>query len=144
MSDNNLLSKRPMTICMKLDGNMDLNNLTSLHDDKCQLTFREKQSESPGLYSLNQYRECRCGIPTVIETASANHDIHFRDGYGVSECFVDEASELRIGQTKKNPRCPNQLFTRPYATIPYMGRGSGNSYLESQLLPGEQTKERKQ
>ena len=52
--------------------------------------------------------------------------------------------KLRIGQTRKNPKCPVQLFTRPYATVPYMGRGSGNSYVESQLRPGEATAEKKQ
>ena len=144
MSNNNLISNRPMTSCMKIDGSMDLHNLTSLHDDSCELTFREKQSGGPGIYSLNQYRECECGVPKVIETASANPEIQFRDGFGVSECFIDEDSELRVGQTRKNPRCPNQLFTRPYATVPYMGRGSGNSFLESQLRRGEATAEKKQ
>ena len=144
MSNNNLFSNRPMTTCMKMDGNMDLHNLTSLDNDSCQLTFREKQSESPGIYSLNQYRECECGIPKVIETASANPEVQFRDGYGVSECYVDDDSELRVGQTKKNPKCPIQLFTRPYATVPYMGRGSGDSYLESQIRVGEDTAEKKQ
>ena len=71
MSNNNLISNRPMTSCMKIDGSMDLHNLTSLHDDSCELTFREKQSGGPGIYSLNQYRECECGVPKVIETASA-------------------------------------------------------------------------
>ena len=42
MSNNNLISNRPMTSCMKIDGSMDLHNLTSLHDDSCELTFREK------------------------------------------------------------------------------------------------------
>ena len=143
MSNNNLISNRPMTSCMKIDGSMDLHNLTSLHDDSCELTFREKQSGGPGIYNLNQYRECEAGIPGVIDCASANPEIQFRDGYGVSEFFVDEDSELRVGQTRKNPKCPNQLFTRPYATVPYMGRGSGNSFLESQLRPGEATAEKK-
>jgi hypothetical protein len=144
MSNNNLISNRPMTSCMKIDGTMDLHNLTSLHDDSCELTFREKQSGGPGIYSLNQYRDCECGVPKVVETASSNPEVQFRDGYGVSECFIDEDSELRVGQTRKNPKCPNQLFTRPYATVPYMGRGSGNSFLESQLRPGEATAEKKQ
>ena len=144
MSNNNLFSNRPMTSCMKMDGSMDLHNLTSLDNDSCQVTFKDKQSESPGIYKLNQYRECECGIPKVIETASANAEVQFRDGYGVSECYIDDDSELRVGQTKKNPKCPIQLFARPYATVPYMGRGSGNSFVESQLRPGEATSERRQ
>ena len=30
MSNNNLFSNRPMINCMKMDGTMDLHNLTSL------------------------------------------------------------------------------------------------------------------
>ena len=86
-----------------MDGSMDLHNLTSIHDDSCELTFREKQSQSPGVYKLNQYRECECGIPNVVETAVANPEVQFRDGYGVSECNVDDDTELRIGQSRKNP-----------------------------------------
>tara|TARA_B100000795_G_C22803805_1_gene443521 strand:- start:187 stop:852 length:666 start_codon:yes stop_codon:yes gene_type:complete len=144
MSNNNLFSNRPMTSCMKIDGNMDLNNLSSLRNDSCHITFKDKQSESPGIYNLNQYRECDCGIPKVIETASSNPEVQFRDGYGVSECFIDDDTELRVGQTKKNPKCPIQLFTRPYSTVPYMGRGSGDSNVESQLRPGESTGEKRQ
>ena len=53
-------------------------------------------------------------------------------------------SQSSVLTKRKNPKCPIQLFTRPYATVPYMGRGSGNSYVESQLRPGEATGERKQ
>ena len=104
MSNNNLFNNRPMTSCMKMDGSMDLHNLCSLDNDSCHITFKDKQSESPGIYNLNQYRECECGIPKVIETASANPEVQFKDGYGISECFVDEESELRVGQTKKKSK----------------------------------------
>jgi len=31
-------------------------------------------------------------------------------------------------------KCPNQLFTRPYSTVPYMGRGPGNTKTEYLIL----------
>ena len=144
MSSNRLSNPRPYTFCMNHEGKLDVHGLNKLNEDECEKVFRDKQSESPGIYRLNQYRECVCGVPNVIETAVENPEIQFRDGFGISECFVDEDSELRIGKTKKNPKSPNQLFTRPYRTVPYMGRGSGNSFLESQLRPGEATSERRQ
>ena len=141
---NNLLNPDKYKNCIKHDGKMNLHGKNRLNEDGCEKIFRTKQSESPGIYQLNNYRDCDCGIPNVIETAVENPEIQFRDGYGVSDCFVDDDSQLRIGRTKKNPKCPNQLFTRPYKTVPYMGRGSGDSFLESQLRPGEATLEKKQ
>ena len=79
------------------------------------------------------------GIPNVVETAVENPMIQFRDGYGISEYYTDESSGLRIGETKKKSQSSQPTLTRPYATVPYMGRGSGNSFVESQLRIGEDT-----
>ena len=143
MSNNNL-TNNPYKTCIKHDGKLRVNTLNSLNNDSCEKVFRNKQSESPGIYSLSQYKNCNCGVPEVIETAVENPEIQFRDGYGISECFIDDDSKLRVGKTRRAPKCPNQLFTRPYKTVPYMGRGSGNNFIESQLRPGEATLEKKQ
>ena len=144
MSSNNLNSNRPYTTFIKHDGKLNVHGLNRLNEDNCEKTFATKQSESPGIYQLSQYKSPNCGMPEVVETAVQNPEIQFRDGYGIADCFVDDATQLRIGKTKKNPKSPNQLFTRPYKTVPYMGRGSGDNFLESQLRPGEATLEKKQ
>ena len=144
MSSNNIISPKQYTSCLRREGKLDIQNQNRLKDENCEKLFSTHQSESPGIYNLTQYRDCQCGIPQVVETAVENPMIQFRDGYGISECYTDESTGLRIGQTKKNPKVPNQLFTRPYATVPFMGRGSGNSFVESQLRIGEDTLIRKQ
>ena len=144
MSSNNIISPKQYTNCLRREGKLDIQNPNRLNEDNCEKLFTTKQSESPGIYNLTQYRDCQCGVPQVVETAVENPMIQFRDGYGISECFMDEDSDLRVGQTKKNPKVPNQLFTRPYKTVPYMGRGSGDSFVESQLRVGEDTFIRKQ
>lgn len=140
MSDNSLNNNTTV------NGTCDfrVNNQVSLEQDNCHKIFRDKQSEGPGIYRLNRYNDKTCGIPSVIECASQNPTVLFRDGYGITECYVDDDTQLRIGKSRKNPKCPNQLFTRPYRTVPYMGRGSGNSCIESQIRHGEDTKEKKQ
>lgn len=144
MSSNNIISPKQHTTCLRREGKLDVHNLNRLNEDNCEKLFTTKQSESPGIYHLTQYRDCQCGVPQVVETAVENPMIQFRDGYGISECFMDEDSGLRVGQTRKNPKVPNQLFTRPYATVPFMGRGSGDSFVESQLRIGEDTLIKKQ
>ena len=134
-----------------VDCRFDLNGFSRLQDDKCHKIFRDKQSEGPGTYRLNELYNTNmscgtptCNIPEVIEVASQNPTIVFKDGYGVSDCNIDKDSEMRIGKTKRNPKVPNQLFTRPYKTVPFMGRGCGNSFLESQLQPGEDSSDKRQ
>tara|TARA_B100000123_G_scaffold272560_1_gene255892 strand:+ start:42 stop:740 length:699 start_codon:yes stop_codon:yes gene_type:complete len=144
MSSNNINSPKQYTTCLRREGTFDIQGLNRLNEDNCEKLFTTKQSESPGIYNLTQYRDCECGVPQVVETAVENPMIQFRDGYGVTECYMDESSELRIGKTKMNPKTPNQLFTRPYKTVPYMGRGSGDSFVESHLRSGEDTLIKKQ
>jgi len=131
--------------CMKFtkwDGPLYQN--TNLINDKCLESTDFKQSTFPGNYSLNNYHACDCDTKELLEFATENPYMNFRDGYGVSECNINNSSQLRIGKTRKNPKCKSQLFHRPYLTIPYMGRGSGNSVVETQLKPGEDTSSKRQ
>ena len=131
-----------------LDSNnkkkLNINKKTNIHDDKCYLDIQTCQSMNVGNYSLSNHYQCDCLIPNTVENATNNQMLYFKNGHDVSECVIDESSRLRIGAHKKNPKCPDQLMTRPYLTVPYMGRGPGNSYLESQLFPGEDTKTKRQ
>ena len=116
-----------------------LNGQNQLINDKCYESEITKQSISPGKYITSNFHPCDCKNDKLIEFATNNPYMKFRDGYGISECNVDESSRLRNGKTRKNPKCKSQLFHRPYLTVPYMGRGSGDTKVESQLLPAEDT-----
>lgn len=127
--------------CISFDGKAKLNAnyKTNVHDDKCFVDIQTRQSMGPGSYRLNNYYDCECLAPTTVNNATDNVMMYFKNGYDVGSCVVDDSTKLRIGATRKFPKCPNQLFTRPYKTVPYMGRGPGNMVLESQLTPGEDT-----
>ena len=101
MSSNKLNDNKPFVYCQNNDCNFNINNQTNLEQDSCEKVFRDKQSESPGIYRMNRYNDSTCGIPTVMEVASQNPTIIFKDGYGITECYVDDDSKLRIGKTKK-------------------------------------------
>ena len=55
---------------------------------------------------------------------------------GISGCNVDDNSELLINPISK-PKCKISLLERPFATVPYLGRGSSNTVLESQIQQGD-------
>ena len=131
--------------CVDLKGNKQLNvNYKAMsHDDKCFVDIQTRQSLSPGVYQTTSHYDCECNIPSTVNTATDNVLMFYRNGYDVASCVVDGSTGLRIGANKKFPKCPQQLFTRPYLTVPYMGRGPGNMVLESQINPGEDTSARR-
>ena len=94
MSSNNINNNKPFIYCEDNKCDFNIHNQTSLDQDSCQKVFRDKQSESPGIYRLNRYNDTSCGIPTVVEVASQNPTIVFKDGYGITECYVDDDSKL--------------------------------------------------
>jgi hypothetical protein len=125
-------------------GKLHFRDFTKTHDDSCYITEQTKQSLGPGKYQVSNHNHCECSIPDVVDKATSTPLVYFQNGKGVGSCVVDQSTELRVGKSKNNPKCPIQLFERPYLTVPYMGRGSGDQNLETQLLPGEPTKEKRQ
>ena len=61
-------------------------------------------------------------------------------GYGWSASHIDVDSVLRNHAVQTNsPHCPlrARVQARPFATVPYMGRGKGEADLESKLQFGQ-------
>lgn len=132
--------------CLNLDNSKKFNvyQKTKSYDDQCFVEVKTIQSLGPGQYQTMNFYDCECLIPNTAKAATDLPVVFFQNGYDVGGCVIDQSTDLRVGKTKRFPKCPNQLFTRPYATTPYMGRGPGNTELESQLLPGEATGEKRQ
>lgn len=114
-----------------------INVKTNVYDDKCYLDVHTAQSKGPGDYLLSNHFHCEPNIPDTINVATNNTMITFRNGFDVGPAVVDTNSEMRIGATRANPRCPTQLFHRPNGGAPYKGRGLGDMNVESQLVPGQ-------
>ena len=74
--------------------------------------------------------------PTMSFTGLAN-------GNGLNGAVVDTESILKMKSERERHFEKLQLFTRPFATVPYLGRGSCNTVLESQLQQGELVSDKK-
>ncbi len=122
--------------------NFNVNGLTRLNADKCYLDEKFKISSAPGDYNLFNYYDCTCQAPAIKEISTKNVMVTFNDGYGWSQCAIDKDSEFRTDPGKMTQvRSKKPLLTRPYLTVPYMGRGEGESDTESVLRIGEDTNE---
>jgi hypothetical protein len=64
-------------------------------------------------------------------------------GNGLNGAVVDNDSELLIKTKQERSLEKLQLLGRPFVTVPYLGRGSCDSTLESQLLQGELVSDKK-
>ena len=81
-----------------------------------------------------------CSMKTPIQLATTQPGIMYNGGYnsGAGGCNIDTSSMLQIGTIQTNTRCRIDLFQRPFATVPFLGRGSVNPVMESQIQQGEQ------
>lgn len=143
--DNSYMKNIPINKCIdkyKNCGKFNLYTQSRLGNDKCEITNDTLQSEFPGKYIVSNYHSCYCGAPNVSNIAYSQPNIYYRDGFGHSSlngCNIDKDSFMRNGSILTHGPSPQQLFTRPYLTVPYMGRGVGNSCTESELITGDQT-----
>ena len=77
---------------------------------------------------------------TQINLATTQPCVMYNGGFqtGAGGCNINTSSELLIGTIQTHPKCHIDLYQRPFATVPYLGRGSVNSVVESQIMQGEQ------
>lgn len=64
-------------------------------------------------------------------------------GSGLHSNVVDDESILKLKTEQDHAVEKLQLFQRPFLTVPYLGRGSCDPALESQLLQGEMISDKK-
>ncbi len=64
-------------------------------------------------------------------------------GHGISGQTVDHESALKHQMEQTRSLEKLQLNTRPFLTVPYLGRGSCDTLLECQLRSGENSNEKK-
>ena len=86
----------------------------------------------------------RLGIGVEGLRAAHHHPVQRRvqrgqAGFGIDRAALDARGDAALhGEGLARHRGGiDQLFARPFATVPYLGRGGGNPILESQLQQGE-------
>jgi hypothetical protein len=129
--------------CIERDGSkkFNVNYKAMSYDDKCFVDIDTRQSIGPGNYGITNLYDCECLIPNTVKNATDNVLMTFKNGYGTENgCVVDDGSKLRIGLHRKYPKCNQQLFERPYKTVPLMAKGVFNANEESVLKFAEDTR----
>lgn len=151
LNTNNLMNKRLPSLksesncsAFKENKNFVVDTQTNFKNDKCYERTGDNQNNNVNDYMLSNYRACDCNLGNVLKTSSNNRGITVKDGYGISECEIDNDSNLRFGQTERRYKSDLQLFPRPHLTTPSVNRGKVKPNLESKLLASQQIKRHKQ
>ncbi len=114
-------------------------NMARIGNDKCCVEQNTLQSIGYCNYMLQNYFANDCSMKKPVDLATSQPCVFYKGGYnsGAGGCNIEQSSQLLIGTIQTHPRCRIDLFHRPFATVPYLGRGSVNPILESQIQQGE-------
>lgn len=108
--------------------------------DECNKSQTDIQNVASCNYQTQNFFASDCTMKNAKSLATTQPGIMYNGGYnsGAGGCNIDESSMLQIGTIQTHPRCRIDLFQRPFATVPYLGRGSVNPVMEAQIQQGEQ------
>ena len=118
-------------------------NTTRIGEDSCDLSQQNIQNAASANYLLSNFRP-DCPMKDPIAFATSQPSVNFSGSHqvGIGGCNIDDNSKLHLTDISK-PKCRISLYERPFLTVPYLGRGSSNPGLESQLQQGELANNRK-
>ena len=116
------------------------NNLSRLGLDDCNVTQTDLQNVAECNYMTQNFFASDCTMKSARELATSQPGIMYNGTYqtAITGCNINDSSKLQIGTIQTHPKCRIDLFHRPFATVPYLGRGSVNPVMESQIQQGEQ------
>tara|TARA_B100000524_G_scaffold347769_1_gene250462 strand:- start:917 stop:1543 length:627 start_codon:yes stop_codon:yes gene_type:complete len=120
----------------------NIQQLTRLREDNCYIKTENNTIVKPGKYTIKNFKTQPCRAPDTKCLSLDQPSTFYRDGFGWTSkdgCNIDDDSNLRNARNITNYREIHQLYSRPYKTVPYMGRGSGNVCAESDLRSSEDT-----
>jgi hypothetical protein len=132
-----------MDYIMAYVSDYTFHNTTRIGGDTCDQSQQNIQNAASANYLLTNFRP-ECPMGDAVQFATSQPSINFTGSHsvGIGGCNIDESSKLQIADISK-PKCRISLFERPFATVPYLGRGSSNPELESKLQQGELSNNKK-
>lgn len=115
------------------------NGLSRIGNDACSQDINSIQNSQACTYTLQNYFAQDCNMNSAKSLATTQPCVNYSGTYGMGAggCNVDESSQLLIGGIQTHPKSRIDLFGRPFATVPYLGRGSVDPILEAQMQQGE-------
>jgi len=119
-----------------------VNGLTSVKNDRDYIEFDVNQSKGSNDYVMTDHNQNNRA--NLIESATCNPTIVFKDGKGTNIRDIDSDTKVTFSKVKYERKHQKQLFERPFATMPYIGKGVHKVNDESFLISPETTRQSRQ
>jgi len=115
-----------------------LNKLGRIGSDDCSISQRNVQNMASSDYLTTSFFP-DCPMTQAIAFATCQPAINYTGSHqlGLGGCNVDQNSALHITDMSRD-KCRVPLWQRPFATVPYLGRGRSDELTESNLRKGEE------
>ena len=115
------------------------NNISRIGNDNCSQDINSIQNTQACNYLLQNYFTDDCSMSKAKQLAIMQPCVYYKGSMGSDLCGsnIDDSSKLMIGSMQTHPRSKIDLFQRPFATVPYLGRGSVDPLMEFQMQQGE-------
>lgn len=121
-------------------------NLSRVGDDVTSLSERNHMNTNFGNYTTTNFFDKKDCLKSPIHMATTQPSVFVNGGkntVGLNGCAVDSDNTVRIQTMQTNQRCRINLFTRPFVTVPYLGRGIQSVDEETILKQGDLSSSRK-
>lgn len=118
-------------------------NLSRVGDDATDQSQRTIQNAQYNSYMLENYRPA-CPMKNALDFATSQVNVNVNGSYsvGIGGCNIDTNTDL-THPGLVHPRCKISLVQRPFATVPFLGRGKSDPVLEAQIQQGDLANNRK-
>ena len=116
-----------------------VNGLTSVKNDGDYIEFDINQSRGSNEYVMTNHNQNN--LDNLIEMATCNPTINFKDGKGTNIRDINADTNATFSKVKYERKHQKQLFERPFATMPYIGKGVHKVNDESFLMAQEATRQ---
>jgi hypothetical protein len=115
------------------------NNMSRIGNDEGSQYQGNIQNTKHNNYLLTNHFSNDCMMRDPMNLALSQPSMNYKGGshVGAEGCNIDTSSELLLGSMLTHPKCKLSLYKRPFATVPYLGRGAANPDMESQLQQGD-------
>jgi hypothetical protein len=124
---------------MSYISDFTFNNISRIGNDGCCIDQNSIQNTLASSYMLQNFYMSDCSMKNPIALATSQPCVNYKGCQNTCAggSNIDVSSNLLIGTIQTHPKCHISLFQRPFATVPYLGRGSVCPILESQIQQGD-------
>ena len=124
---------------MAFVSDFTFNTMGRIGSDSCSQDINTIENAQACSYLLQNYFTSDCNMSKAKQLATTQPGIIYSGSMGSDMCGsnIDDSSKLLIGSIQTNPKARIDLFQRPFATVPFLGRGAVDPTFESQIQQGE-------